>query len=209
MKNFSFAVLLSGNGSNLKAMIKAINEDILEGSICCVLCNNPKAYGIERAKQANIPSKTLNHKDFSSREEFDLCMIETLKEFKPDLIVLAGFMRILSSVFVQHYLGRLINIHPSLLPRYPGLNTHKKVLTSGDKFHGITIHFVDETLDGGPICAQSSIEVQTKSETELKNQIHLLEHKLYPKVINWFGQGRLKLKHKKAFLDGREINIKK
>tara|TARA_Y100000590_G_scaffold91488_1_gene103241 strand:- start:5874 stop:6503 length:630 start_codon:yes stop_codon:yes gene_type:complete len=207
MSKFNFAVLISGSGSNLQAMIDAIDSKIIDGSICCVLSNNPDAYGLKRAKKADIPVEVINHKEFTSREEFDEAMIKRLYKYKPKLVVLSGFMRILSQVFVNQFHGRLLNIHPSLLPKYPGLNTHQRVLDSGDKYHGVTIHFVDTTLDGGPICAQSQLLVKTKSAEKLQNQIHDLEHSLYPKVIDWFSKKRLKLVEGIAYLDNKPIKI--
>ena len=208
MEEFKFAVLISGNGSNLQAIIDATKSKSIDGSISCVLCNNSEAYGLLRAKKENIPTEVIDHRNFTSREDFDLKMIMYLDKFEPDLIVLAGFMRILSSVFVKHFLGKLINIHPSLLPKYSGLNTHERVLQSDDKFHGITIHFVDESLDGGPICAQSYVQINTRSTKKLEEKIHVLEHRLYPNVINLFGQGKLKLSKGKALLDNTEIKVK-
>ena len=193
MNNFTFAVLISGNGSNLQAMIDAVEKKKILGQVCCVLSNKKNAYGLIRAKGAEIPTEIIENDDYSNRQEFEEKMIKVLSKYRPNLIVLAGFMRILSPIFVKQYLGRILNIHPSLLPNYPGLDTHRRVLKSGDKYHGVTIHFVDETLDGGPICAQSSIEIKTNSPKELENEIHKIEYELYPKVINWFGEGRLSL----------------
>ncbi len=170
MTNFSFAVLISGNGSNLQAMIEAINGNQISGKICCVLSNNEDAYGLQRAKEVEIPTEVISNKDFKTREDFDAEMVRVLSIYNPDLIVLAGFMRILSPVFVNAFPGKILNIHPSLLPKYPGLNTHERVLDSSDNIHGITVHFVDETLDGGPICAQSSLEITTNSVKQLEQQ---------------------------------------
>ena len=149
----------------------------------------------------------VNNEDFKTREDFDTELVRVLSTYKPDLIVLAGFMRILSPVFVKAFGGKVINIHPSLLPKYPGLNTHKRVLESSDKIHGITVHFVDESLDGGPICAQSSLNIKTSSIKELEKEIHKLEHELYPKVIGWFADGLLKLSNGKVYFDNRELKI--
>ena len=209
MSEFSFAVLISGNGSNLQAMIDSVREKKISGQICCVVSNNPEAFGIERAKRAKIPVEVINHREFSPREEFDSEMIKGLEKYKPNLVVLSGFMRILSPVFINHYHGKLLNIHPSLLPKYPGLDTHQRVLDSGDKYHGVTIHFVDSTLDGGPICAQSQLTVNTRSAEELQNEIHSLEHVLYPKVIDWFSKKRLKLVKGIVYLDNRPIKLAK
>jgi phosphoribosylglycinamide formyltransferase-1 len=191
---FSFAVFISGNGSNLQAIIDATLNGAIEGKICCVLSNNKEAYGLVRAKKVNIPTIVIEQDSFKEREDFDDALVKSLEKYKPDLIVLAGFMRILTPNFIKPYRGKLINIHPSLLPKYPGLNTHQKVLDNNDPEHGVTVHFVDENLDSGPICAQSSMKVKSKDLEELEKSIHELEHKLYPKVIQDFGKGNLKLK---------------
>ena len=134
-------------------------------------------------------------------------MVRVLSIYIPDLVVLAGFMRILSPVFINAFTGKILNIHPSLLPKYPGLNTHERVLESSDNIHGITVHFVDESLDGGPICAQSSLEITTRSVAQLEQQIHKLEHELYPKVVSWFGEGLLRLTEGKVYFEDRELKI--
>ena len=190
---FSFAVFISGNGSNLQAIIDATLNGTIDGKICCVLSNKREAYGLVRAKKVNIPTVVIEHDNFKEREDFDDALIQALEKYKPDLIVLAGFMRILTSNFITPYQGKVINIHPSLLPKYPGLNTHQKVLDNNDLEHGVTVHFVDENLDSGPICDQSSIKVTSKDITELEKSIHELEHELYPKVIQDFAKGNLKL----------------
>ena len=190
---FSFAVFISGNGSNLQAIIEATQNGIIDGKICCVLSNKKEAYGLVRAQEANIPCIVIEHQNFKSREEFDNVIVQSLKEYTPDLIVLAGFMRILTPVFIKHYLGKIINIHPSLLPKYPGLNTHQKVIDNKDVKHGVTVHFINENLDSGQICAQSSMKVKSKDIEELEKSIHELEHELYPKVIQDFVKGNLKL----------------
>ena len=191
---FSFAVFISGNGSNLQAIIDATLNGEIEGKICCVLSNKKEAYGLVRAKKAKIPTVIIEHDNFKKREDFDDALVESLEKYKPDLIVLAGFMRILTPNFIKPYRGKLINIHPSLLPKYPGLNTHQKVIDNNDPEHGVTVHFVDENLDSGPICAQSSMKVKSKDIEELEKSIHELEHKLYPKVIQDFAKGNLKLR---------------
>ena len=190
---FSFAVFISGNGSNLQAIIEATQNGIIDGKICCVLSNKKEAYGLVRAQEANIPCIVIEHQNFKSREEFDNAIVQSLKEYAPDLVVLAGFMRILTPVFIKHYLGKIINIHPSLLPKYPGLNTHQKVIDNKDVKHGVTVHFINENLDSGQICAQSSMKVKSKDIEELEKSIHELEHELYPKVIQDFAKGNLKL----------------
>ena len=207
MTNFSFAVLISGNGSNLQAMIDAIKGNQIYGKICCVLSNKEDANGLQRAQEVKIPTEVVSNKDFETREDFDTEMVRVLSIYNPDLVVLAGFMRILSPVFINAFPGKILNIHPSLLPKYPGLNTHERVLESSDNIHGITVHFVDESLDGGPICAQSSLEITTRSVKQLEQQIHKLEHELYPKVVSWFGEGLLRLTEGKVYFDNRELKI--
>ena len=189
----SFAVFISGNGSNLQAIIDATSNGLIDGKICCVLSNKKEAYGLARAKKSNIPTIVIEHQNYKNREEFDNALLQSLQKYNPDLIVLAGFMRILTPVFIKPYLGKLINIHPSLLPKYPGLNTHQKVIDNKDTEHGVTVHFVDENLDGGPICAQSTMKVESDDIETLEKRIHELEHELYPKVIQDFSKGNLAL----------------
>ena len=193
MKNFKVAVLISGNGSNLQSLIDNFKKESLI-DIKCVISNKENAFGLERAAKANIDNFFVDHTKFKTREEFDQELIKILEEYDPDLIVLAGFMRILSELFVDKYIGKLINIHPSLLPKYPGLETHKKVIENKDSHHGITIHYVDKTLDGGPICAQSQMEVKTDNIKDLQNQIHQIEHEMYPLVIKQIAEGKLEFK---------------
>ena len=192
MNKFKVAVLISGGGSNLQAIIDKFQSDETV-ELSCVLSNKEDAYGLKRATKANIDNFFVDHTKYSSREDFDRELIETLEKYNPDLVVLAGFMRILSPLFVNKYAGKLINIHPSLLPKYKGLNTHKRVLENNEEYHGVTVHFVDNTLDGGPICAQSSIKVETKDIDELQKAIHELEHKIYPWVINQIANKKIYL----------------
>jgi phosphoribosylglycinamide formyltransferase-1 len=192
MNNFKVAVLISGNGSNLQAMIDSFkNQEQIQ--ICSVISNVEDAYGITRASGAGIETHVINHKDYPSRETFEKKLIDKLNDTCPDLIVLAGFMRILSEVFIAEYYGKIINIHPSLLPKYKGMNTHKRVLENNEEFHGVTVHYVDDSLDGGPICAQSKLKINTSNVNELENQIHELEYKLYPEVIKQIAEGKMNL----------------
>jgi phosphoribosylglycinamide formyltransferase-1 len=192
MNNFKVAVLISGNGSNLQAMIDSFkNQDQIQ--ICSVISNVEDAYGITRASGAGIETHVINHKDYPSRETFEKKLIDKLNDTCPDLIVLAGFMRILSEVFIAEYYGKIINIHPSLLPKYKGMNTHERVLENNEEFHGVTVHYVDDSLDGGPICAQSKLKINTSNVNELENQIHELEYKLYPEVIKQIAEGKMNL----------------
>ena len=188
------AVLISGSGSNLEAIIKACTLKKIEGTVEFVICNDPKAYGIERAKSFNIDVRIINHKDFSNREDFDNELENYLMRCSPDLIVLAGFMRILGDRITSKFNGKIINLHPSILPLYPGLNTHEKVLQNNDKNHGITIHYVSSELDGGPIIAQGLIEVKANdSKGSLIERIHKVEHILLPEIINEICKGNIKL----------------
>ena len=192
MNTFKVAVLISGNGSNLQAMIDSFkNQDQIQ--ICSVISNVEDAYGITRASGAGIETHVINHKDYPSRETFEKKLIDKLNDTCPDLIVLAGFMRILSEVFITEYYGKIINIHPSLLPKYKGMNTHERALENNEEFHGVTVHYVDDSLDGGPICAQSKLKINTSNVNELENQIHELEYKLYPEVIKQIAEGKMKL----------------
>lgn len=187
-------VLISGNGSNLQAIIDAIQNQILNAEICCVISNNPNAYGLTRATIAGIKTAVLETKNFHSRTEYDLALAELIQQESVDLIVLAGFMRILSPQFVTQFQSKIINIHPSLLPKYPGLDTHKKVLLNHDAVHGCTIHYVTEDLDAGPIIASKSLNVLANdTEESLKQRVQVLEHELYIEVLHRFSTGQLKI----------------
>ena len=192
MQIFKIAVLISGNGSNLQAIIDNFRDEVgIE--ISSVISNKGDAYGITRANREGIETHIVNHEDYSSREDFEKKLINILKKESPDLIVLAGFMRILSNLFISEYYGKLINIHPSLLPNYKGMDTHRRVLENNEEFHGITVHYVDNSLDGGPICAQSKIKIDTKDQKKLEEQIHELEYELYPDVIKNIASGKMRL----------------
>ena len=170
---FKIAVLISGNGSNLEAIVDACKKNLINGSVDIVISNNPNAYGIQRAKNHSINYKIIDNKSFETREDFDQALVEVLKETHPDLIVLAGFMRILTPVMIKAFKNKIINIHPSLLPKYPGLDTHNSVIKNGDLKHGVTIHFVNEVLDGGQIIAQGELSVNpNETEKQLKRRIH-------------------------------------
>ena len=190
MSNFNVAVLISGNGSNLQAIIDKFQKDEFV-NVSCVISNKKDAYGLVRAEKANIDHYFIDNKNFSSREEFEQTIINVLDKYEPNLVVLAGFMRILSELFVNKYKNKLINIHPSLLPKYKGLDTHRKVLENQDEYHGVTVHFVDNTLDGGPILAQTRTLVETQDVKELEEKIHELEHKIYPEVIKDIAQKQI------------------
>jgi len=197
-------VLISGSGSNLQSLINHSKNINLE--ISCVISNNPDAYGLERARKANIATKILDHNEFSSRESYDNALREIIEKFNPEVIILAGFMRILTANFVNHFLGKILNIHPSLLPKYPGLHTHQRVLDAGDKVHGVSVHFVTPELDGGPIIAQNHIDVYSDDDANsLAKRLLKEEHIIYPKVVQWFTEGRLVLNENEAYLDEKSI----
>ncbi|MCE5363144.1 phosphoribosylglycinamide formyltransferase [Pseudomonas anguilliseptica] len=195
-------VLISGSGSNLQALIDSIAHDSNPARIAAVISNRADAYGLERAKQASIATAVLDHKQFDGREAFDAALVEAIDAFDPQLVVLAGFMRILTPSFVRHYAGRLLNIHPSLLPKYKGLHTHQRALEAGDSEHGCSVHFVSEELDGGPLVVQAVVPVQSDdSPSSLAQRVHEQEHVIYPLAVRWFAEGRLQLAAQGAMLD--------
>ena len=177
-------VLISGNGSNLEAIAKACQNNSIPGSIELVISNQPDVKGLERAQKYHLMTQTISHTDFSSREDFDQALTERVLSIEPDLVVLAGFMRILTTQFTSAFAGKLINIHPSLLPEYPGLDTHKQAIKNGDLMHGISVHYVNNELDGGPIITQGVLKIDPdQTEAKLVSRIHKIEHAIYPKVI--------------------------
>ncbi|WIF70594.1 phosphoribosylglycinamide formyltransferase [Proteus vulgaris] len=200
MKNI--VVLISGNGSNLQAIIDACRTNKITGNVVAVFSNKADAYGLERAKQADIPAYFVDPSQFNDRANYDKALIKKIDIYQPDIVVLAGFMRILSSNFVTHYQHKLLNIHPSLLPKYPGLHTHRQVLANKDSFHGVTVHFVTEELDGGPMILQARIPVlPDDTEQSLQARIQIEEYRIYPLAINWLAEDRLTMKNNQAFLD--------
>ena len=187
-------VLISGGGSNLEAIAKACQTGNIPASIELVISNQLNAKGLERAKKFHLMSKVIEHRDFSSREEFDQALLEQILPIEPDLVVLAVFMRILSNDFTEALNGKLINIHPSLLPDYPGLNTHKQAIENGDLMHGISVHYVNSQLDGGPIITQGALKIDpAQSEAKLISRIQKIEHAIYPKVIADIAKGYIGL----------------
>lgn len=198
-------VLISGGGSNLQSIIDSASK--IDLSIRCVISNTPDAFGIKRAVNANIPTRVLDHTLYESRKAFDEVLMSTIDQHHSDIIILAGFMRILSNAFVDKYQGKLLNIHPSLLPKHPGLNTHQKAIDAKDVMHGASVHFVTRTLDGGPVIAQKEVKIIPEETVEtLAARVLKQEHVLYPEVIHWYTQGRLKLLNETtATLDGNVI----
>lgn len=196
-------VLISGGGTNLQAIIDACKSESFPGQIVGVISSKADAYGLVRAKNDKIDTVALSHKEFDSREAYDVALRERIDAFKPDLIVLAGFMRILTPAFVQYFSGKLLNIHPSLLPKYQGLNTHQRALDAKDTEHGVSVHFVTEELDGGPVILQAKVPVfENDTADELAQRVHEQEHRIYPLVVKWFGEKRLRMQNDKAVLDG-------
>jgi len=200
------AILISGRGSNLQAFIDARARGDLASDIRLVISNNPQAAGLQRASQAGLATRCINHRDYDSREAFDQALVDELRAHSVDLVILAGFMRILTPVLIEPYLGRLLNIHPSLLPKYPGLNTHQRALDAGDREAGATVHFVTPELDGGPPIVQARAPVLAGDTADtLAARIAPLEHRIYPLAVRWFEQRRLRLSGNHAVLDGEEI----
>jgi phosphoribosylglycinamide formyltransferase-1 len=201
-KRLSLAILLSGNGTNLQAIIDSIDSGQLKADIKIVISNNKDAFGLERAKINNIKNLCIDHQDFADRESFDERLLEEVKQEKIDFIVLAGFMRILGSNFIRNFPNKILNIHPSLLPKYPGLNTHKKVLENKDKEHGVTVHLVDEGLDSGPIIGSMKLKViDGEKESDLERRIHKIEHYIYPKILSEFQEGKISTTGNKIKID--------
>lgn len=179
----SVVALISGSGSNLQSIIDAE----LPIDLRAVISNNPDAYGLVRALNAGITSHVIDHREFSNRAQYDQELMTVIDEYDPELVVLAGFMRILDQAFVEHYTGRLINIHPSLLPKFPGLNTHKRAIESGEQQHGATVHFVVPEVDAGPIIIQATVPVYEDDSPEvLAARVLCEEHRIYPQAIRWF-----------------------
>ena len=195
-------VLISGSGSNLQAIIENCNAKYINAEIISVISNNPNAYGLERAASANIDSIVINNKDFISRDHFDSKLIKILDDLNPDLIIRAGFMRILTQKLTNKYIGKIINIHPSLLPKYPGLNTHQRVIENQDLVHGVSIHYVSSKLDCGPLIAQG--EIKTKKYDDINHlieRIHKVEHLIYPEIIKYICEDRI-------YLESNEVKFK-
>ena len=192
MKNI--VILISGRGSNMEALIAARDAGTLPVNIAAVISNRPEARGLETAQRAGIAAHFIDHKGFASREDFDAALVECIEQFSPDLVVLAGFMRILTPAFVRRYEGRLLNIHPSLLPSFPGLHTHQRALDEGVRIHGCTVHFVTPELDHGPVVIQAAVPViDGDDEDSLAARILVQEHRIYPQAVRWFAEGRLQL----------------
>ncbi len=196
-------ILISGRGSNMEALLAAAADPAYPARVAAVLSNRPDARGLATAQAAGVPVAALDHKAFPDREAFDRALMERIDAYAPDLVVLAGFMRILSEAFVSHYDGRLINIHPSLLPAFPGLHTHQRALEAGCRIHGCTVHFVTPALDHGPAIIQAAVPVLDGDDEErLAARVLAQEHRIYPAAVRWFAEGRLTVAHGRVLRDG-------
>ncbi|TMO63342.1 phosphoribosylglycinamide formyltransferase [Pseudoalteromonas aurantia] len=206
MTRSRLVVLISGSGSNLQAIIDACQNNEVNGEICAVISNKADAYGLVRAQNAGIETAILSHKDYPSREDYDIELAALIDSFNPDLVVLAGFMRILTPRLVQKFKGKMLNIHPSLLPKYQGLNTHQRAIDAKDDVHGVSVHFVTEELDGGPVVLQAKVPILADDTADtLAKRIHEQEHVIYPLVVKWFSEHRLTMEADYAVFDNQPL----
>lgn len=205
---FRLVVLISGSGSNLQAFIDRIAEGTLPAVIAAVISNKSDAFGLERARRAGITTEVIDHRVFPDRESFDRALAARIDTYAPDAVILAGFMRILTAGFVNHFAGRLLNIHPSLLPKFTGVDTHARALAAGESEHGASVHFVTEELDGGPVVAQARVPVLPGDTVEsLRERVHEAEHRLYPEVVGWLATGRVRVTADGVELDGNVLRV--
>ncbi|MAD46475.1 MAG: phosphoribosylglycinamide formyltransferase [Oceanospirillaceae bacterium] len=196
-------ILISGSGSNMAAIADAVKAGDIDADIAAVISNKPDVAGLQKARDRDIDAQVVDHSGFQSREHFDVALMRKIDEYEPDLIVLAGFMRILTADFVRRYLGRMLNIHPSLLPKYQGLHTHQRAIDAGDTEHGVTVHFVTEELDDGPNVIQAVVTISSDDTADaLQQRVRQQEHIIYPIAVKWFVSGRLTMKDNQAMLDG-------
>ncbi|MBL1276802.1 MAG: phosphoribosylglycinamide formyltransferase [Ectothiorhodospiraceae bacterium] len=207
---FSIVILISGSGSNLQAIIDAAEKNTLPVEICAVISNRPDAKGLQRAARAGLRTEVVDHTQFNSREDFDASLQQCIDNVEPQLVVLAGFMRLLTDNFVDHYSGHMLNIHPSLLPNFKGLNTHARALAAFKEGsvteHGASVHFVTAQLDGGPVIAQASVAIAADDTPDiLATRVLGREHQLYPQIIGWFAEGRLRLQGNQVWLDEKAL----
>ncbi|RUO60872.1 phosphoribosylglycinamide formyltransferase [Pseudidiomarina marina] len=199
-------VLISGSGTNMQAIVEACKAHRIAGEVVAVISNKAGVGGLGKAQAVGIETAVLSHKDFATREAYDAELLKLIDGYQPDLVVLAGFMRILTPEFTRHYHGRMLNIHPSLLPKYKGINTHQRALDAGDTEHGVSVHFVTEELDGGPVILQATVPIFPEdTASDLQQRVHTQEHAIYPLVVNWFCTDRLRLTADGAELDGEVL----
>ena len=198
----TMVVLISGRGSNLTSLLNAATSGAIPARIVGVISNRPDAMGLQTAETHGVPTCVIDHRGFAEREQFDVAVAAAIDGFTPDLVVLAGFMRILGQAFVRRYENRLINIHPSLLPAFPGLHTHRRALAEGVRIHGCTVHFVTPDLDHGPVIVQAAVPVlDDDDEATLAARVLVQEHQVYPLAVRWFAEGRLHLRNGRVWLD--------
>jgi phosphoribosylglycinamide formyltransferase-1 len=206
LESLPIVVLISGGGSNLQAIIDAVSRDRLPVTIRAVISNRPGAQGLQRAERAGIPTEVVDHTAYPNRADYDAALMARIDHYAPRLVVLAGFMRLLTNDFVNHYQGRLLNIHPSLLPKFKGLHTHQRAIDDGEQEHGASVHFVTPELDGGPVILQARVPVKPGDSAEqLAARVLLQEHRIYPEAIRWFAEGRLQWRDQQIWLDDRPL----
>lgn len=199
-------ILISGSGSNMTTIVDTLRQQQVAVEFAAVISNKADAAGLQKAADRDIPTVVLSHKDYLSREEYDVALIRKIDEFEPDLIVLAGFMRVLSETFVRRYEHRILNIHPALLPKFKGLHTHQRALEAGETEHGATVHFIDENLDEGFNIIQAVVPVLADDDADsLQQRVLVQEHIIYPIAVKWFVEGRLQIKNGAVTLDGQPL----
>ncbi len=202
-RKIRLVVLISGRGSNLQAILDQAASGELPVEVAAVISNRPGVQGLERAQRAGVPTLELDHQPYADRPAFEAALIERIDPYQPDLVILAGFMRVLTAGFTEHYRGRLFNIHPSLLPKFRGLHTHERAIAAGEDEHGASIHFVTAELDGGPVIVQARVPVLSGDDPDiLAARVLEQEHRLYPQAIRWFAEGRLQLMGEQVCFDG-------
>ena len=206
MSPLPIAVLISGRGTNMRVIAERAAAGTLPVDVRVVISDQPAAEGLKTAAALNIAARVLEPREFADRPSYDQALVQTLQEYRPNLIVLAGFMRILTPRFIGAFAGRILNVHPSLLPKYRGLHTHRRVLEAGEALHGVSVHFVTEELDGGPVVLQTEVPILPgDSEQTLSARVQQGEHRIYPQAIDWFARGRLLWKDGRAWLDGKPL----
>jgi phosphoribosylglycinamide formyltransferase-1 len=207
MSPLPIAVLISGRGTNMRVIAERAAAGTLPVDVRVVISDQPAAEGLKTAAALNIATRVLEPREFADRPSYDQALVQTLEEYRPKLIVLAGFMRILTPRFIGTFAGRILNVHPSLLPKYRGLHTHRRVLEAGEALHGVSVHFVTEELDGGPVVLQTEVPILPgDSEQTLSARVQQGEHRIYPQAIDWFARGRLLWKDGRAWLDGKPLD---
>lgn len=202
-------ILISGSGTNMVNLVEHCQSGRIHADVVAVISNNSDAGGLAKAAALGIDTAILSHRDFSSREAYDAELEALVQSYQPDLVILAGFMRFLTDTFVHSFAGRLLNIHPSLLPKYKGIHTHQRALDAGDSEHGVSVHFVTEELDGGPVILQAKVPIfEGDQAADLQSRVHEQEYRIYPLVVRWFCEDRLALKDAAVYLDGERLDAR-